>query len=189
MNLEFPLESIVKVQSDELKHIIILWTPSHVDIKGNEKADAAAKEATDQDVSTIGIPHSDYKQTMQEYIIQRWQSQWDNTPFNKLKNIKPRIGSLNLPKNLQRKDQTTLHRLRLGHTRYTHSFLLKKEEPPTCNTCQTSDTVEHFMASCKRFHQARIKFLHGKTLPEILTQTPVPKILEYIKEIGLYNKI
>ena len=158
-------------------------------INGNEKADIAAKEATTLQISDVKIPHSDLRQTVRKYVNQRWQSQWDNVTFNKLKNIKPTIGSSKLPKGLQRKEQTILHRLRLGHTRYTHSFLLKKEDCPECNTCQTADTVDHFLVHCQKFQQTRTNCLKGKSLPEILTQTPVQSLIEYVKEIGLYHKL
>ena len=38
-------------------------------------------------------------------------------------------------KHLSRHDGTIMRRLRIGHTRATHSYLLTKESPPECQFC------------------------------------------------------
>ena len=48
---------------------------------------------------------------------------------NKLHAIKPIIGGQSLTYR-SRKEQVILDRLRIGHTRLTHSFLLKGDPPP-----------------------------------------------------------
>lgn len=171
------------------KDISILWTPSHVGINGNEKADSAAKEAINLNIEDVKIPHSDHRQSITNYLTQKWQDIWDNAVFNKLRSIKPKIGKIKLPRSIHRKDQTIVHRLRLGHTRYTHTFLLRNEECPTCHTCQTADTVEHFIAKCTRFRMARETHLRGKTLSEIFDKTLWESLINYVIDIGLYHTI
>jgi hypothetical protein len=45
-------QTIRKMLDQEGPQITLLWVPSHVGIPGNEKADQAAKEAKDKDIST-----------------------------------------------------------------------------------------------------------------------------------------
>lgn len=66
-----------------------------------------------------------------------------NTKFNE---IKRDIHRWINPK-LNRKEDTVLNRLRIGHTKITHRFLIAREEPPICKTCGIMLTVEHIIAS------------------------------------------
>ena len=43
------------------KDIIFCCVPSHVGIKGNEKADSAAKSALDLPHAEVGVPYTDFK--------------------------------------------------------------------------------------------------------------------------------
>ena len=71
------------------KTIIFCWLPSHIDIDGNEKADAAANSALQLNVSRKKLPHSDFRPKIKSHYTEQWQEYWDDQMFNKLHSAKP----------------------------------------------------------------------------------------------------
>ena len=116
----------------ELNNNVFCWLPSHVGIKGNEKADIAAKSALTLNISGLKIPFTDFKPCINTFLHNKWQMSWNATVFNKLHSIKPSLGDWQSSYRIDRKEEVTLARLRIGHTFITHSFLLKGEDWPLC---------------------------------------------------------
>ena len=87
------------------------------------------------------------------------------------------------------RDECIIHRLCIGHTHFTHAFLLKKEDPPECIACQLPLTVEHILLSCVDFMLIRHKYFTCTTLANLFTNVPSRTIVDFIKEIGLYHKV
>ena len=71
------------------KSVIYCWIPSHIGIYGNEKVDKNAKESLNLDQTDFKIPFSNFKPLINKYIFNKWQSSWNETCFNKLKEIEP----------------------------------------------------------------------------------------------------
>ena len=113
------------------KKVIFCWIPSHIRIQGNDKADSLAKAAInitpDKNIKT---PYTDLKPKIKQIVTKKWQQLWDENPLNKLFQIQPIFKERKLEPNNTTREETTLTRLRIGHTQLTHSFILK-EEPPT----------------------------------------------------------
>ena len=51
-----------------------------------------------------------------------------------------------------------LTRLRIGHTRLTHSYLLEREDQPLCISCNEPFTVKHSLIDCFQFSHVRPHF-------------------------------
>ena len=132
----------------ELNRIVFCWLPSHVGIKGNEKADIAAKSALTLNISDLKIPFTDFKPSINTFVHNKWQMSWNAAVFNKLHSIMPSLGEWQPNYRIDRKEEVTLARLRIGHTFITHSFLLKGEDWPLCIPCQEPFSVKHFLLDC-----------------------------------------
>ena len=148
-NLDHPfLRKIQKLHSELIqdgKSIVFIWVPGHAGITGNTFADAAAKRALNEPVSNIFIPYSDLRPCVHSYIQKVWQEFWDLTPSNKFFQIQPKLDSP-VPRYFgNRKRETIFSRLHIGHSYFSHSFLLRGEDPPYCTACDTPYTVEHVL--------------------------------------------
>jgi ribonuclease HI len=170
------------------KQLTFMWLPSHAGLAGNVSADAAAKAALNLPESLIPVPYMDFYPLIHSYISSSWQRLWNCETNNKLHSIEPTVKSTKTYR-LPRRDECIIHRLRIGHTHFTHAFLLKKEDPPECISCQLPLTVEHILLNCVDFMLIRRKYFTCMTLADLFTNVPSRKIVDFIKEIGLYHKV
>ena len=170
------------------KETILCWVPGHVGIKGNEEADTHAKAALNiSDIKVMDIPYTDFKPVIKEYFQNMWQTRWDlSTDF--LTIISPTIGHKKYNSELTRKEQVVLSRIRIGHTRLTHSYLMSKEEPPQCDYCKTALTVEHIMVDCHKFNNAREQNLIGSTIEEIYANDN-RNIIKFVRDCDIFSDI
>ena len=81
------------------------------------------------------ILFSDLKSRANKYILELWQSEWDELPGNKLHEIFPVLKQCVVCPRTNRREETVTARLHIGHSFITHSFLLKGDEPPMCIGC------------------------------------------------------
>ena len=72
------------------------------------------------------------------------------TGLNKLHSVKPTLDYLSLS-HLSRRDAVTLRRLRIGHTQFSHSYLLNREDQPRCTFCDCALTVVHMLLECPHY--------------------------------------
>lgn len=171
------------------KNVIFAWCPSHVGIKGNERADKLAKEALGHRVSESMVPHTDLKPRINNYVFSKWQSQWEEEPNNKLFQINPNVRQLYAySSRYSRREEIVLARARIGHTYITHGFLLRGEQVPVCDTCKTALTVKHILLECTHFNVIRNKFFNVESLNELFTKINPSLILDFLKEIKMFYK-
>src|SRR5687768_2073121 len=171
------------------KVVSLFWLPSHVGIRGNEKADAAARAALSLPVTHFQIPHTDLKSKIDAHFIKVWQVRWNSVVFNKLKLIKPNLGFTKLAGLHRQKDESTLHRIRIGHTYLMHSFLLKQEAAQQCMACACYFTMDHILLHCSAFAPSRSKYVSVGSLFELFNIVSASNIVNFLKEIQLYGQI
>ena len=95
---------------------------------------------------------------------------------------------------MTRKMEVILTRLRIGHTRLTHGYLMKspKDETPKCEHCKVNLSVKHIFEDCAKFSNKRTAIFGNKTCREILEDSvdfSVKKIILFLKECNILHEI
>ena len=167
--LEHPLiiKLLCTLHSSLNKEIVFYWIPSHIGVRGNHTADAAAKSALDLTPDKYNIPHTDLKPKINNFLHRKWQQRWNRNINNKLFQVKPILGEWCPAFRKSRKGQVTITQLRIAHSRLTHSFILKQEQKPLCSTCQTPCTIKHLLLKCKVFNDTRKRYFHANTMKDL----------------------
>ena len=182
LNLKYDNPVLVQIlviyikMTREGREIVFIWVPGHVGIRGNSAADSAAKDALDGDISVELIPFSDLKLRTNKYILELWQCEWDEIPENKLYKISPVLKECIFYPQTNRKEETVMARLHLGHSFLTHSFLLKGKEPPMCIGCDKRLTIEHILLTCSDFIEIRESHFTAKSLRMLFKDISPEKI-------------
>ena len=153
------------------KEIVLYWIPSHIAIQGNETVDKQAKTSLSLEPTSFKIPFSNFKPSINKYILEEWQTSWNNSIGNKLL------------------EEVVLARLRLGHTRVTHSYLLLGDEQPQCVGCDAPFTVRHFLLECGDFAQVRNNCFHVDNMKELFQDIHIDSIMTFLRQINFFNKI
>ena len=137
-----------------LNEIVLCWIPSHIGIQGNEMVDKQTKTSLSLEPTSFKSSFSNFKPSINRYILRQWQTSWSNSIGNKLLEIKPTIGEhQSIVRNIRK--EVVLARLHLGHTSVPHSHLPVGEEQPQCLGCNAPFTVRHFLLECGDFAQVR----------------------------------
>ena len=173
------------------KSIKFCWIPSHVGIYGNEQADQAAKGALqNSEIVTRRLPYTDLIPDVKKFIKDKWQERW-NEKDTKLKEILPEIQPF--PTNgLSRKEEVVIHRIRIGHTRLTHSYLMERgrQPVPMCLCCDEDlISVKHIMIECTNLRYVRRNHYVANDMKYLFEKIPLQNIIGFLKEARLFNLI
>ena len=158
-------------------------------IRGNEAADVAAKESFDFNITAYSqVPYTDLKPHINYFVSNKWQERWSSCPDNKLFTIKPTLGEWQPGFRNYRKEEVVLSRLRIGHTHFAHSYILRQEDPPESIACQEIYSVRHVLIDCIDLGLIRPRFY---TVPDmtLFDTVIVDRILSFVKAVNLFAKI
>ena len=177
-------ELIRRAQEDNII-IDLCWVPRHVNVRGNEKAEAAAKDAALRapTVPHKAIPHTDMRRPLREAITNGWHRKWNSLARE----------DWSSSHNKSRRIETVLTWLRLGHTNITHVYLMQGQtEPPECDRCRVTITVKHLLLECRKYVTIRNKYFRIPTLSDMLAESndfSIDKLVLSLKEANLFHQI
>jgi len=146
-------KDIKSLLNDINKMIILVWIPSHTNIKGNEKADSLAKAATKKKTIDLKVnyTYSEILPQIKDYINKKWQNQYRATKTKgHYKKIQPKISRRIKYSNKFRRLEVAITRLRLGKcnlNKYLNDY--KIIESPLCTKCGLKEDITHFLMECK----------------------------------------
>ena len=85
-----------------------------------------------------------------------------------------------------------IHRLRIGHTRLTHSYLLSGTDQPECSACHCPLTVKHILIECPALISSRNKHFTASSMKDLFDNVAARHIINFIINpifIALYDAV
>ena len=115
-----------------------------MNIPGSERADTAATAALCLHVTFMKLQASEFKLCTSRFCLKEWQDIWNSDANNRFHVIYPAVGKCIHNNRVSRQDAVIINRLKIGHSRLTHTYLLSGGEQPICTKCNTVVlTVKH----------------------------------------------
>jgi hypothetical protein len=111
---------------------------------------------------------------------------WDAAVTNKLHSMKPVLGEWLPSFRTIRREEVVLARCRIGHTRYTHSFLLQGEQPPECIPCAETLSVKHILIDCVDFVPMRQRHYTVTSMKDLFDRINPSSIFEFLLNYNFY---
>ena len=175
------------------------WVPGHVDIHGNDEADRLAREAAQSNgiIERPMVPHTDYYPSIRMKLYEQWQAEWLNIPeSNKLRSYRDTIKIWPSSQQKLRKNEVILSRLRIGHTRLTHGYLMRGEHlPPYCDSCVVPLTIKHILVECPDHDNMRQGLFGPNPNMKTILSDPmnghfnIQPVITYLTTLGYINEI
>ena len=174
---------------DMFPNLTFCWIPGHCGIRGNDNADRLANAGRNGPRLTSFVPGPDLKNWIRDTITEGWKRKWyqeRNLFTRKVKDDTDQWSDRS-----SRKEQQILSRIRIGHTRITHSHFCQGGDRPICIPCNTPLTIEHILVDCLAYEDLRRKHQLTDSIRTILQNNPAREevLLNFLKDADLYDKI
>ena len=135
-----------------MERLSFCWVPGHVGIRGNERADIAAKLATVGPPEFMLLHFSYWIPCIRKAMMTKWNGIW-SARKEKMRDIRPEVEKWDIDNLLNRRDEVIINRLRSGHTWITHEYLINdivQTGPEPCPFCNNAvKSVKHFITECE----------------------------------------
>lgn len=191
------IQDLYMHQQNTDKIVYLSWIPAHIGVSGNEKADLEAKTVANNPLP-IPIPNP-----IETKITYKDLKKYITTNFIKAKRkslleICPSKyllptdynGQLQFPSNSTRKEQTALTRIRIGHSKLTHTYILDKNPPPMCDKCNIPTNIHHILLECPKYDSTRKRLKMPKERTHLLNTTQAQtNVLQFLKITDLLEKL
>lgn len=84
--------------------------------------------------------------------LDQWDLEWKLSTVGRQKSISDSfLTEDKIIYRLQRKDQVTITRIRIGHTKGTHSFMMTKNPNPRCEICNFPFSIDHLVLTSLKY--------------------------------------
>ena len=172
-------------------------TCSHAGIHGNELADREAKlAALSADITFDKLPPSDLKGPIRSYVLGKWQERWASPLLankKKYKSIRSHITPWYSSFHSNRMIEVILTTLCVGHTYFSHNFILEGNNAPVCAHCDRLLSVGDVPVHCSKFQNQQRKYhLEGKSTGAISdddVDVDVGSLVGYLQDVNVFNVI
>ena len=171
--------------------VVLMWIPSHVGIGPNEDVDLLANEARLEGEKIETISLEDGAKAVKKVLTKHWQLRWSHTT-EKLKQVKSAVEEWQTVYRSSRQEEKVLTRLRTGHSKITHEYLIKKSNPPVCQSCHCDLTINHILTECPQNIRVLRTLSNTKSsIKDLLKdeESSVRIVIKYLKKIHLFNLI
>jgi ribonuclease HI len=147
-------ELVILLNKLDPDKVTMIWSPSHIDLAGNDRADRLAKEGLSLENinSTNYLEIEEMNAKIKPYIIAKWQIEYDNTYRGHFhKGICPTVNTDIKYSDSSRTTEVQISRFRLGvaNTNY-RLFVMGKHPTGLCDTCQIKGDLEHLLLKCTK---------------------------------------
>lgn len=185
------------VNCNNLQKVVIQWIPGHINIIGNDRADAAAKLGTNKsNVENYPLTISDSLISFRKELTDEWNKEYIRLSQEKGKEHYKIMKSVDRKPWFYKMDLNTTQTITLGRIRSFHTAtkerlykwnLIRTEN---CEYCDVQENLNHILYDCPRYSLTRRKYPVLDNKSDLISVLKTKKndeylqIAEFVREIG-----